>query len=106
MNPVFTNEAIGAALAEATVKLADNMRVCSHVDHRTAQTIRSIIATASSVLDGAGKVLATGDTETALQALGVADGAYRLITGLVLRPNDPITLEMALPFRPKNEVAA
>jgi hypothetical protein len=101
VNPIFTNENIGTALAEATVKLADHLKATNHVDHRTAQTIRSVVATASSALNGAQKLLATGDTETALQALGIADGACRLVTGLVLQPNNPVTIEMAAPFLAK-----
>lgn len=103
VNNVFTPENIGIALAEATEKLADHLKATSHVDHRTAQTIRNVVATASGALDGASKLFATGDTEIALQALGIADGACRLVTGLVLEPNNPVTIEMARSFRPKGE---
>ena len=106
MNPVFSPENISIALAEANVKLAEHMKACNHVSHHQAQTIRSIIATASSVLDGAGKLLNSGDTETALQALGIADGACRLVAGLVTSPNDPLVIEMSKHFRPKNGVSA
>ena len=106
----FTQENILVAMDKTFDLLLDTRRYVNrdypHPGPLTAGTIYNVAKCALNVRDAGKKALAEGDAETALKTLGIADGALRLIAGLVNAPDHPIVIEMAAPFRPKCAVAA
>jgi hypothetical protein len=96
----FDPYTVGECIAAQTIKLAYCLRESQPVDPASAAIIKNVVTSAQSALAAGGECLKAGDVEAALYALGVADGAMRLIAGLLAAPEDAIVKEMATPFIP------
>lgn len=91
---------LAESLATQTMRLADFARDSQPVDQASASIIRQIVATAQEALRAGAECLKSGDLEPALFSIATADGAMRLIAGLISCPNDPLLRIMAEPFVP------
>jgi len=89
---------IGEALAAQVIRLADHEKDRLPNDPASAALIRNIVISAQRALASGKECLAEMDIKSALYAMGIADGAMTLITGLLENSDDPFFLEMATPF--------
>lgn len=95
---MFDAYALAEALAAQTMRFQQLAVDLSALNSPHADTLAQIVTTAAATLTAGGNALQAGDTETAMFALGAAQGGLHLVACLLSGADDALVREMTRPF--------